>query len=163
MSRSTSTSPTDLLLEVGRIVKAHGLRGEVIVDLVTDRTERLEVGSSLETDRGELVVQHAQPHHRRFLVAFVGVETREAAETLVGTVLRAEPLEDDDGELYVHELIGTTVVERDGTVRGVVESVQANPAHDLLVLDSGALVPMVFVVSCSDGVTTIEPPAGLFD
>ena len=42
-------------------------------------------------------------------------------------------------------------------------AVEANPAHDLLVLDSGALVPMVFVVEQRDGVVVIDPPDGLFD
>jgi 16S rRNA processing protein RimM len=151
-----------VLLEVGRIAKAHGLQGEVIVALVTDRVERLAPGSRLTTDRGELEVAESHPHQHRFRVAFVGVHGREAAEALSGTILRAEAVVDDD-EIYVHQIIGTRVVERDGTPRGTVESVQANPAHELLVLDSGALVPMVFVESCVDGVTTINPPAGLFD
>jgi 16S rRNA processing protein RimM len=151
-----------VLLEVGRIVKAHGLRGEVIVTLVTDRVERLAPGVRLTTDRGELEVEESHPHQHRFRVAFAGVHGREAAEALSGTILRAEAVVDED-EIYVHQIIGTRVVERDGTPRGTVESVQANPAHELLVLDSGALVPMVFVDSCVDGVTTINPPAGLFD
>jgi 16S rRNA processing protein RimM len=151
-----------VLLEVGRIVKAHGLRGEVIVKLVTDRVERVAPGSRLTTDEGVLEVVESHPHQHRFRVAFAGVHGREAAEALTGTILRAEPIVDED-EIYVHQIIGTRVVERDGTSRGIVESVQANPAHDLLVLDSGSLVPMVFVVSCVDGVTTIDPPAGLFD
>jgi 16S rRNA processing protein RimM len=151
-----------VLLEVGRIVKAHGLRGEVIVKLVTDRVDRVAPGSRLTTDHGELEVVESHPHQHRFRVAFAGVHGREAAEALTGTILRAEAIVDED-EIYVHQIIGTRVVERDGTARGTVESVQANPAHDLLVLDSGSLVPMVFVVSCVDGVTTIDPPAGLFD
>jgi len=48
-------------------------------------------------------------------------------------------------------------------VVGRVVSVEANPAHDLLVLDGGALVPMVFVVEQRDGVVVIDPPEGLFD
>jgi ribosomal 30S subunit maturation factor RimM len=63
----------------------------------------------------------------------------------------------------VHQLIGSVVRETDGTERGRVVSVVANPAHDQLVLDTGALVPAVFVVSCADGVTVIDPPDGLFD
>ncbi len=63
----------------------------------------------------------------------------------------------------MHELIGSLVQEPDGTERGRVVSVLANPAHDQLVLESGALVPAVFVVSCADGVTVIDPPEGLFE
>ena len=150
------------LLEVGRIYRAHGLRGEVVVDLHTDRVERVAPGSRLVTDKGELVVQASRPHQGRFLVTFVGFSDRTGAEALAGLSLRAEGLADPDA-LWVHELIGSRVVERDGTERGSVASVQANPAHDLLVLDSGALVPVVFVVSCENGVTTVDVPSGLFD
>jgi len=154
------------VLEVGRITKAHGLRGEVVVHLVSDRTERLDRGSVLQSDRGDLLVVASRPHADRWIVSFEGCTTREGAEALRGTALRAEAVEGDgaDGELWVHELVGVRVVERDGTDRGTVESVQANPAADLLVLDSGALVPVVFVVDGpSGGTLTVEVPDGLFD
>jgi 16S rRNA processing protein RimM len=151
------------LLEVGRIAKAHGLKGEVVVDLVTDRIERMAPGSALRTPAGsELVVAAARPHAHRWVVTFAGVGDRTAAEALAGTVLLAEPI-DDPGTLWVHELIGCRVVEVGGTERGEVVAVVDNPAHDLLELDSGALVPMVFVVGCADGVVRIDPPDGLFD
>lgn len=131
--------------------------------LTTDRTERLDAGSQLLTDGGPLVVHASRPHQDRWIVAFRDVATREAAEALRGRVLRAEPIE-DEGTLWVHELVGARVVTPDGTDRGVVEAVQANPASDLLVLDSGALVPVVFVTGPpSAGVVTVEVPDGLFE
>jgi 16S rRNA processing protein RimM len=151
-----------VLLEVGRIVRPHGLRGEVVVDLLTDREDRLEPGSALDSDRGVLTVTGMRPHQGRFLVTFEGCDDRTAAERLSGTVLRAEAIDDPDA-LWVHELVGTEVCDIAGVARGRVTEVEANPAHDLLVLDSGVLVPIVFVVSCGDGVTVIDPPAGLFD
>ncbi len=151
------------LLEVGRVTKVHGLRGEVVVHLVTDRTERLDPGSVLDTDAGPLTVASARPHQDRWLVRFDGVGDREGAERLRGLVLRAEPLEDPD-ELWVHELIGAVVVDQHGTRRGVVEAVQDNPAADLLVLDSGALVPVVFVTSPpTGGEVRVDVPDGLFE
>ena len=63
----------------------------------------------------------------------------------------------------MHELWVRAVVEVDGTERGTCVGVLANPAHDILELDTGALVPVIFVTSCVDGVTTIDPPDGLFD
>jgi 16S rRNA processing protein RimM len=150
------------LLEVGRVVRAHGLRGEVVVSLVTDVESRLAPGSELTSDRGVLTVETSRPHQDRYLVAFEGVTDRSAAEALAGLVLRAEAVADPEA-LWVHELIGSVVREVGGTERGTVVEVQANPAHDLLVLDDGALVPAVFVVSCADGVTVIDPPEGLFD
>jgi 16S rRNA processing protein RimM len=150
-------------LEVGRIAKAQGLKGEVVVDLVTDRVERLAPGSVLLTATGSLVVRTSRPHQHRFVVSFEGFATREQAEPLAGTVLLAEPLDDPEA-LWVHELVGAVVREqRSGIERGTVVAVMANPAHDLLELDSGALVPVPFVVSNIDGVCLIDPPEGLFD
>jgi 16S rRNA processing protein RimM len=152
-----------VLLEVGRVARPHGLRGEVIVDLVTERTDRLTPGARLFTEDGAtLVVAAAQPFQHRWLVTFAGITDRDGAEAVAGATLRAEPIEDPDA-LWVHDLIGSEVREPDGTARGVVVAVEANPAADLLVLDSGALVPSVFVTSCAGGVTIVEAPDGLFD
>jgi 16S rRNA processing protein RimM len=150
------------LLEVGRITKPHGIRGEVIVRLTSDRHERVAPGFVLQTDRGPLTVASSRPHQRDWIVAFEGVPDRNTAETMRGLVLRAEPLDDPD-VLWVHHLVGSRVVETDGTDRGVVTAVEANPASDLLVLDSGALVPLTFVVATEAGRVVIDPPAGLFD
>jgi len=151
------------LLEVGRVVRAHGLRGEVVVSLVTDIETRVAPGSVLSSDRGPLTVEASRPHQGRHLVTFAGVVDRTGAEALVGLALRAEAVADPDA-LWVHELIGARVVEATtGVERGRVASVVANPAHALLELDSGALVPIVFVCSFEDGVAVIDPPAGLFE
>ena len=152
-----------MLLEVGRVARAQGLKGECMVDLVTDRVERLAPGSVLVTDAGTLTVESAHHHQRqRWIVRFAGVGSREAAERLHGLVLRAEPLDDPD-VLWVHELVGARLVEVDGTERGTVVAVQENPAHDLMVLDTGALVPVVFVVEHGHGRVVVAAPEGLFD
>jgi len=151
------------MLEAGRIAKAHGLNGEANVALVSHRPERLAEGSVLSTDRGELTVASSRRHTDRWLVRFVGHDDRTAAEALRGLELRAEPIDDPD-ELWVHELIGCRVISADGVDRGEVTAVQDNPASDLLVLDSGALVPVVFVVDGpTDGVVHVEVPDGLFE
>jgi 16S rRNA processing protein RimM len=154
-----------VLLEVGRITKPHGVRGDVLVRLTTERTARLDPGSVLLTDRGPLTVVSSSPHQDRWIVHFEGMEDRDVAERWRGVALRAEPLEEDaDGEvLWVHELVGSTVVLGDGTAVGAVTEVESNPAADLLVLDSGALVPVVFVTEHAPGRITIDPPEGLFD
>ena len=150
------------LLVVGKVGKAHGLRGEVYVDLVTDRVERLDPGSTLVAGGRQLVVTASRPHQDRWLVSFADVNDRTAAERLTNVDLLAEPIDDPDA-VWVHELIGSLVVERDGTQRGRCVGVLANPAHDILELESGALVPTIFVVSCENGVTLIDPPEGLFE
>lgn len=151
------------LLEVGRIVKPHGLRGEVVVALGTDRTERLEPGTTLYGPVGPLTVVAARPHQHRYLVRFEGVGTREAAEALRGTVLQAPGIDDPDA-LWVHDVIGVEAVLVDGTPCGCVVAVEANPAEDLVVLASGALVPARFVQGW-DGEhrLVIDPPEGLLE
>lgn len=159
--------PAKDLLEIGRVDRPHGVKGEVVVSLVTNRTERLRAGAELQTAEGSLVVRRARPLERRWLVAFEGYGDRDAAEGLRGAVLLAEPL-DDPTELWVHRLVGAEVVCDAGVARGRVTAVQANPASDLLVLDSGALVPLTFVVAVEDtgggaARVAVEAPAGLFD
>ncbi len=151
----------DGLLEVGRIGRAHGVRGELYLDLSTDRTERVQTGARLWAGQWLTVVASRRVPNR-FLVRFAGIDDRNAAELLVNRTVYAEPLDDAD-VLWVHELIGSRVVEVDGTERGRCVSVVANPAHELLELESGVLVPVTFVVSCRDGVTEIDPPPGLFE
>lgn len=152
-----------MLLEVGRITKAHGLKGEVVVYLSTDRDERVAVGSQLSTDHAELEVLSSRPHQDRWIVAFRGVADRNSAEALRGMVLRAEPLE-DEGTLWVHELIGAEVVDITGRSYGPVMSVEANPASDLLVLEGDRLVPLTFVTGRGvAGEIVVDPPPGLLD
>jgi len=146
---------------VGHVAKPHGLKGEVIVALLTDREERLAPGSVLQSDRGPLTVVEAHPHQHRWRVRFDGFATREEADVLHGLVLRAEPVDDPDA-WFIHELIGMTVVLADGTDLGPCTAVVDNPAHDLLELESGALVPLPFVTDVGD-VIVIDPPEGLFD
>jgi 16S rRNA processing protein RimM len=93
---------------------------------------------------------------------FAGVDGREAAERLRDTELFASPLEDDDA-WWVHELVGADVFGRDGRRFGTVTSVVANPASDLLELDTGALVPLRFVVDRRLGAVVVDPPSGLLD
>jgi 16S rRNA processing protein RimM len=109
----------------------------------------------------------AKPHQGRHLVRLAGVDDRDAAAVLTGERVYAEalaaPVDTDGDVVWVHEVIGAEVVDRAGTSHGMVVSVEANPAHDLLVLESGALVPMVFVVEQSEGRVVIDPPEGLLD
>ncbi len=150
------------MLEVGSIGRAHGLRGDVVVHLVTNRLERVEPGAVLETTRGSLRVETSRPQSGSFVVHFEGVDTREAAEALNGLVLTAEPIDDPD-ELWVHELVGSFAFDVAGNPLGLVTALVANPASDLLELDRGVLVPARFVVSCDDGRVVVDPPVGLFE
>jgi 16S rRNA processing protein RimM len=158
------SGPGRTLLGVGKIVKPHGLRGEVIVSLSTNRTERAARGSVLHDAAGRTFeIVRSSPHKGRYIVTFRGVEGVEAAEALRDTPLFAPPLLDDDA-LWVHDLIGSLVVDAAGAELGTVVGVQANPASDLLVLDGGALIPLRFVTGSEPGVRVeVDVPEGLLD
>jgi 16S rRNA processing protein RimM len=150
-------------LEVGRIIKAQGLKGQVLVDLWSDRTERLAPGSELLSERGPLKVVASIAHQQRFIVTFEGCDTREKAEHLRGVVLSAPRL-DDESVIWIDQLYDAEVYDVNGVLRGVVIGVEANPASDLLVLDNGALVPLTFVTSLEANVRVdVDVPEGLFE
>ncbi|MDW3213721.1 MAG: ribosome maturation factor RimM [Ilumatobacteraceae bacterium] len=163
MSRATQP---DGLLEVGHFGRAHGIRGDIFFVLSTDRDERAAVGSRLWVRDRWMTVTASSNASGKWRVHLEGVDDRNAAEALAGVKVHAEPLDDADA-LWVHHLIGATVIEANGIDRGRCVSVVANPASDLLELESGALVPVAFVTSVdvSGGVPliTIDPPDGLFD
>ncbi|MGO8876183.1 MAG: ribosome maturation factor RimM [Acidimicrobiales bacterium] len=160
----------DDLLEVGHVTKAHGLRGEVVVNLVTNRVERIDAGQRLAvrpagTPRSEatyLTVLSSRPFQHRHLVCFEGVSTRESAEALRGAQLLAPPLQ-DPGALFVHDLIGSEVIDIAGASHGVVVAVEANPASDLLVGETGWLVPLRFLVERRGRQLVVDAPEGLFE
>lgn len=156
------------MLEIGRVARAHGLRGEVAVELISNRPDRVVPGAEFEAGGRRLVVASCRPHQGRPLVQFRDVTTREQAEALRGLILLAEPADeaDDDSEddgLWVHRLIGSEVHDTAGANLGRVASVEANPASDLLVLDGGGLIPCRFVVSHDDGLVVVDIPEGLLD
>ena len=106
-------------LEVGRITKAHGLKGQVIVNFTTDRTgERTAPGALLYAGEDERVLEvvKAAPHKNNWLVSFAGVATREEAELLQGLPLSAVPLEphelDDPDAVFAHEVIGKRLIDQ---------------------------------------------------
>jgi 16S rRNA processing protein RimM len=162
-----------MLLEIGSVLRPHGIKGDVVVVMVTNHEEHLKPGSLLQVGTTELEVLQCKPApgthtgragfdvRSRWLVRFRGVENREAAEFLRGAVVRAEPIR-KDGELLVHELIGLQVRDQAGRLLGNVVAVEANPASDLLVLDNEALVPICFLTEFVSGESlTVAVPEGL--
>lgn len=169
-------------LVVGRVVKAHGITGELVVDVRTDEPEeRFAPGNHLRLKpaRGEgardVVIEAARPHGGRLLVRLPGVSDRTAADALRGHLFVVEaaelpPIEDPD-EFYDHQLEGLTVRTVDGTPVGSVAEVLHTAAGELLSVrtESGTEVLIPFVsaivptVLLADGVVEIDPPDGLLN
>lgn len=161
---------------VARIGKAHGLRGEVTVQLHTDTPqERFVVGADFATepDRGTLVLRSVRVHQQVYLLGFEGVPDRTAAEGLRNTRLLAvvaDEAEDDDG-WYEEDLVGLTVVLTDGTVVGQVSALHTREVQDLLEVrrpdGRELLVPFVEEivpeVDEEAGRVLLDPPAGLLE
>jgi 16S rRNA processing protein RimM len=157
----------ETLLEVGRVIRPHGLHGQVVVELWTNRQERMAPAARLVGPGGELAVTRSSSvasvaSRARWLVSFEGVDSRDKAEELRGSVLRAVAI-DEPGALWVHELIGSHVFDQVGSEIGFVESVEANPASDLLILDNGRLIPLTFVTAHAAGRLTVSLPEGLLE
>lgn len=150
-------------LELGRVGRPHGVRGEVTVLLTTNRPERTEPGAVMFAGERELVVVDARTHRDGWIFAFEGVVSREGAEELRDAVLTGDLLDADDDELWVHRLIGAPVRDTTGRALGRVTAIERNPAHDLLVLDDGVLVPTVFVVEHAADAVVVDLPDGLLD
>lgn len=153
---------TPHLLEIGRIGKAHGLRGEVTAVITSDRSERTEAGAEWVLDDGPYAVVAIRPHQHRWIAQLEGVSTREEAEALRGQIISAEGIDDPEA-LWVHQLVGAEVTTPDGRSWGSVVSVLDNPADDLLELDDGTLIPVGFVTDHSDlpESLVVDPPDGL--
>jgi len=178
-------------LIVGRVVKAHGLTGEVAVDVRTDDPEgRFAAGVTLrgrarrggsagaaekEAAEKEYVVESVRTHGGRLLMRLSGVADRDSADRLRGTVFLVDssdlpPIEDPD-EFYDHQLEGMTVATTDGRQLGTVAEVLHTAAGELLAVRDadGAelLVPfvsaIVMSVSLADQAIEIDPPDGLLE
>ncbi|WP_026196824.1 ribosome maturation factor RimM [Sciscionella marina] len=165
---------------VGRIAKAHGVRGELAVDLSTDSPEvRFASGTRLTARRRReaprtLTVSAARTHGTRLLVMFDEVRGRDQAEELRGCLLLADtgdlPPNQDPDEFYDHELEGLTVVTVDGEEIGTVIEVVHGAGGELLAVDAGdreVLVPFVKqivpAVDLEQARVTIDPPDGLLE
>jgi 16S rRNA processing protein RimM len=170
-------SPMQLV--IGRIAKAHGISGEVSVDVRTDDPDfRFAVGAAIDTEppqRGPLTIEATRWHSGRLLVRFAGVQDRSAAEALRSTMLVVDsstsPAPDDDDEFWDHDLIGLDAVTAEGVLIGCITDVLHPPGSDLLVVGRVAaaelLIPFVaeFVPSIDLGArrAVITPPEGLFE
>jgi len=168
-------SAADGLLLVGRVARAHGIRGQVVVNPETDfmedrfRTGRvLLVGPADRTREHEILESRIQ--QGRPIVRFAGIDTMSDAETLAGADLwlrerDLEPL--PAGTFYRHDLVGCDVVDTHGTLVGKITRVEGSLDRSYLVVDEHTLIPLVgeicVAVEISSRRVTIDPPEGLIE
>ena len=169
-------------LVVGRVVRAHGVTGEVVVEVRTDDPDnrfapgtRLRARPSRDGPERAYVIESAREHSGRLLVRLAGVAGRDAADALRGNVFLVDsedlPPIDDPDEFYDHQLEGLRVVTTDGRLVGNVKEVLHTAAGELLAVTSetGAEVLVPFVsaivtaVSLEDRTIEIDPPEGLLE
>ncbi|MEE1814511.1 ribosome maturation factor RimM [Streptomyces sp. NPDC004288] len=166
-------------LVVARVGRAHGIRGEVTVEVRTDEPElRLGPGAVLLTDpasAGPLTIESGKVHSGKLLLRFEGVRDRNAAEALRNTLLIAEvdpeELPEEEDEYYDHQLMDLDVVLADGTEIGRITEISHLPSQDLFIVErpDGTELMIPFVSSIVTEIdleeqrAVIDPPPGLID
>jgi 16S rRNA processing protein RimM len=166
-------------LVVARIGRAHGIKGEVTVEVRTDEPElRLGPGARLQTDpasTGPLTIEAGRVHSGRLLLRFEGVHDRTAAEALRNTLLIAEvdpeELPEEEDEYYDHQLMDLDVVTKDGTEVGRITEISHLPSQDLFIVErpdgSEVMIPFVEAIvteiDLEEQRAVIDPPPGLID
>jgi 16S rRNA processing protein RimM len=181
-SSTRSESQPDHVV-VGSVVRAHGIRGEVVVYVTTDEPEdRFVAGSVLVTDpatAGPLTIESVRIHTSsgadRLLIVFDGVFDRDGAERLRGVKLLVDagtikPSSDPD-EFHDFELVGLTVELTTGEGIGTIARVNHGPGADMLIVNRPdgrqTLVPFVKAIvptiDLAAGRVVITPPEGLLE
>lgn len=166
-------------LRVGRLLKAHGLKGALKLELYTDNPERrfvpgaeftLQVPESSSWHGKSVTIREYRVMNGNSVVFLEGVEDRTTAESLVRAILwMDEDDEVEDDAWYAHQLVGVDVV-RDDAVIGRVVRVEHLPAQDLLIVKTATgevMVPFVSAivptVDLAAGRIIVTPPPGLFE
>lgn len=175
MTPDSSALPGTGLLLVGRVARAHGIRGHVIVNPETDfMEERYRVGQRLLVGAAgharEYEIEEARFHQGRPIVRFAGVGTMTEAEAFSGSELWLREAELDPlpaGTFYRHDLVGCEVRNKDGEVLGRVTAVEGSLDRSYLVVGEDVMIPLVadicVAVDIAKRRVTVDPPEGLID
>jgi ribosomal 30S subunit maturation factor RimM len=132
------------------------------LDLFSDHPLRTGKGAKLWAAGSWYEIASSKKSTDRWLMYFVGVTDRNVVERLTNSDVYGEPIY-DPSVVWVHELIGSVVVDTAGNNLGTCTAVIDNPAHPIMELDNGFLVPTPFIVSNENGRVEIDAPEGLFD
>jgi 16S rRNA processing protein RimM len=159
----------DPRIEIGRITRVHGIRGEVVISAHDRESELLAELETVWIGGVEYRVTGARGTQRGWLVQLAGVATRNDAEALRGKLVEVDraALELDDDDILLDDLVGCRVQRVDGTPWGTIAAVEGG-MQDRLVIHDGEIerqLPLVdeFVTSIDleAGVVTVDPPDGL--
>jgi 16S rRNA processing protein RimM len=156
-------------LRVGRVLKAHGVKGAVRIELLTDFSDRFKPGSQMEVGGRPLTVASCEELEGSVLVRFEGISDRNAAEALTGvycTLPLSAARELPSGHYYHFQLVGLSVLDqRQDRSLGQVAEVLTYPANDVLRVTGGkseVLIPMVksvvTAVNLTEGTITVDLP-----
>ena len=156
------------LLAVGRVARAHGVRGRVLIAPYNAESQGLQGVRRIWLGERAFEVERAERVHLGYLVALRGVGDRDQADALRGQEVRVDRAELpalEEGEMYAIDLIGYAVSDPHGTVHGVVEDLEEAGAQDLLRLRGGTLVPLALVKEVQPQARRIvvDAPEGLFE
>lgn len=182
MSAQKAPQPANTQLRVGRLTKAHGLKGAIKVELYTDAPERrfvpgavfaLQVPVESPWQGKTIELSELKWYNSHPVAFFKDITDRTAAESLIKAILWIdqdldEPSDEEDA-WFDHQLVGLDVL-RDGVRVGTVSQIDHLPAQDLLTISTSSgdvLVPFVKAIVTSvdieAGTMTVDPPAGLFE
>jgi 16S rRNA processing protein RimM len=165
-------------IAVGMITSAHGLRGEVKVELHTDFPERFAPGVVVYLGEAldKVTISAARPHQGQMLLQFEGIDNREGAEALRGLwvfIPENEAVELEEDTYFVHDIIGLSVQTTSGQLLGTVTEVLFTGANDVYLVETPdephreillpAIADVVKEVDLEQGILTVEPLPGLLD
>lgn len=170
----------DGYLAVGHIIGVHGLRGELKVELYTDFPERFAPGARLflGTDLEDVAILQVRPHKGNLLLTIEGIDDRTAAEALRGLWLfveEADAAELEEGEFWIHDIIGLRVETEDGNVLGEVTDILPTGANDVYIVRPAqgvnrgqeillpAIADVILAVDVAAGTIHVRLPDGLID
>jgi 16S rRNA processing protein RimM len=151
---SPSAGEPVVYLAVGTLRRSHGIRGDILLDVMTDFPERLKPGTYLHVGdkKQPLKITRRRPHNDGLIVGFEGISTAEQvakyrAQTVYVLAEDRPPL--PEGEYYHHQVLGLKVVDESGVILGVITEIIETGANDVYVVSNddrpvrGILIPAI--------------------
>lgn len=155
----------DLYLAVGKLRRPHGVRGDLLMEVLTDFPERLHVGRLvyIGDDHRPLQIRSRRPHAQGLLIAFQGIDTPEAAGLLRNCLVQVRAMDVPplpEGEYYHHQLIGLQVVDEAGTVLGILKEILETGANEVYVVQPPAGLELL-LPAIPDVIRQVDLRAGM--